>query len=109
MIKIMEEKNRDLSLVYKFKRIFGLIPEQNWCIGHFKHGKKHCALGHLGAYNFDQTKWPIEVLNLRQLFKKFDLGIMGINDSINTLFNQKTPKQRILGALDYIEKKILEK
>lgn len=89
---------------------FTAIPEERWIIGTMTYEDKHCALGHCGAGNplpgttdFNHTE---ESKALEQLFKaNFNEETWKINDSQFYGFNQPTPRQRILAALQQIKEK----
>jgi hypothetical protein len=78
---------------------FSTIPEEKWCTGKFEdeHGR-HCALGHCGARkSFVRTE---EANALSAL-----IWPMSINDGDADDYQQPTPKQRILAALEDAKKK----
>lgn len=88
-----------------FIRKFGSIPENKWVTRQFndKSGKS-CALGHCGFTDDGQT--TAEGNALSNMFSKFSWpGIVHINDGVNWVgFPQKTPKKRVLAALQKIKK-----
>lgn len=85
---------------------FEAIPEEKWFNGNFKFGDKYCALGHCGM---DDETYTEEGNELLDLFDGYDLSVAGINDRLDPRFLQKTPKQRILAALNFIKEKNLIK
>ena len=82
----------------EFIEHFSAIPEEKWTrFITLKNLKGQCcALGHC----------PVgSRLALTELFHAQDLTLTGINDSPLFKFNQPTPKQRVLAALEVIAQK----
>ena len=98
------------QLVNKFRRVLGLIPEENWCVDRFtdlNDNIKHCVLGHLGTSNcFVLSQESVDLIDL---FHEYYYHPARVNNGRESQFQQNTPKTRILAALDYIEKQIEEK
>lgn len=81
---------------------FSSIPEEKWCADHFVNGKKHCALGHCGQDPF--TGRTEESHSLINLFPHKQ-SVSAINDGGNEDYQQPTPKQRVLAALNDLKNK----
>ena len=83
-----------------FLKKFVGIPDQQWTTGMFSRKGKHCALGQLGA----PTANYVEVMALVRLFKKYlDTKPTQVNDGDDVRFQQKTPKRRMIAALQQIK------
>lgn len=82
---------------------FNPIPEEKWITDKFIDDNNCCcAYGHCGArVTAGDTQ---ESIYLWDLFHRNKLSVSMINDGTTTLFQQSTPKQRILAALYYIKK-----
>lgn len=79
---------------------FEAIPEEEWGTGTYNNleGQK-CAYGHCGApYNTEETE------ALDKIRGPGNWAIATINDGKCPLYNQDTPKQRILAALNDLKK-----
>lgn len=86
----------DYSVDY-FIAKFEAIPEEEWCVGEFELGDKHCAFGHCGMRT-NVTSDEAEALNI--IFtRSIGAFVTSINDSASNRYPQLTPKQRILAAL----------
>ncbi len=89
---------------------FKSIPDSKWTIGTIGNMEDpslpRCALGHCGGYNTEEAQALIGLLNAR-----FKEDVTDINDRtgskrLQKRFRQKTPKARILAALNsFIPKK----
>lgn len=82
---------------------FEAIPEDQWNVGDFYNEErtKFCAAGFCGEDKFNRTE---ESSSLYIVFAYTGLGDVGeINDGRSELFQQPTPKQRILAALYQIK------
>jgi len=107
--------NTNYNVDYFIKK-FEAIPESKWCTAWISRDDKHCASGHCGITNYYDLN-P-EVKGLIELFKKLKLTlktwvcplssevkqIVYVNDSSSLEYDQHTPKQRILAALNDIKK-----
>lgn len=90
----------------QYKKFFGAIPDSKWIEGrlHSGDGKRSCALGHLDNHNKSSTL-------LGDLFIKYiGTGIPSINDQsehpcLKDALGEipKSPKGRILAAINYIQ------
>lgn len=78
---------------------FEAIPEELWCIGTFQIGEKCCAFGHCGGTEHIGAN----TVECNELIKVLTV-VAETNDGTNKLYQQPTPKQRILAALN--DKKI---
>lgn len=90
-----------------FIKKFEAIPEENWTTGKFINASgQKCALGHCMV---DDKLLSPEFHALREIFcsDKFVIGtnIGDINDGNDDLFQQSTPKQRVLAALNDVKKR----
>ncbi|MEK6884004.1 MAG: hypothetical protein AABY22_30520 [Nanoarchaeota archaeon] len=82
---------------------FRQIPEDKWITKTYSDGEAKCALGHCGyGYHGKTTKMGKSLLNL---FYENKLAVVEINDGLTKKFLQKTPKTRIMAALNFIKKK----
>lgn len=96
-----------------FIEVFEKIPEEQWCAGEYESNDgRHCALGHCGAFEYDNGRDEVhtpESYALMMLFARANtndntmLRVGVINDRPSELFPQETPKQRIIAALHYIK------
>lgn len=92
---------------------FSNIPAKNWCTGTFKiDSDKFCALGHCGSYwkrGLSGIKIQIETEESKALGEIFLtkstslIAAANVNDGLDSRFQQKTPKARILAALDWLK------
>jgi len=87
---------------------FSKIPEDMWCVKTLGDmSGSHCALGHC---DFGNTGVPKEALALQKLLKPLENShcriwtTPWINDGLYPSYQQPTPKQRILAALNDIKK-----
>jgi hypothetical protein len=109
-----------------FRDKFRAIPENLWCMGSFsEEGDRHCALGHCGNNSFMRVSPEGRALiEFARLYGKprdgrlkitslqeaqADTGnysIPDVNDRF-TMFKEwgDTPKQRVLGYIDYMIQK----
>lgn len=102
----MENKIYDVDF---FIRKFERTPEQIWLVGDYTNDEEtqFCALGLCGARGFG---WNDEARALHGLFMITfqnieEINIGKVNDGKCTLYQQPTPKARILAALyDIYEK-----
>lgn len=95
---------------------FEKIPDSKWCTGVFDDDDKHCANGHCGVTEKNcSDDMPEEATALNMLFNKHgyintkyrlsDWGPVAIvNDNHDGVYNEPTPKKRILAALRNIKK-----
>jgi hypothetical protein len=90
----------------EFYEYFERIPEANWCTGTYIKPSPHqetiqcCALGHLGCS--EDLLRPDSADALEDLFAGSpnpSTGVAEINDGLDPDYQQSTPKQRILAAL----------
>lgn len=122
-MKSLNQQN--LELANEFINHFAAIPESKWNSGfQYKGDGTCCALGHLNySYSrFVSRTWKTseKQMQLRVLF--IDCGIpqikpsdgpaggnlvAQINNGDHHLYQQETPKQRILAALEDVKKYIL--
>ena len=87
--------------IKKFKK----IPAKKWTTARFVKDGKRCALGHCGIDNFTIRNQEANTLML--LFDSQLLTqVSTINDMQSDQYKQKTPKKRILAALEDIKKKV---
>lgn len=99
-----------------FYNKFSAIPEYRWCVGsvqNFVDGiEKRCAMGHCFPAHFN-TSMMFEALHadsldnqenlaMRLLFFGFDWCCVNINNGDDPSYQQPTPKQRIIAALEDI-------
>lgn len=90
------------SVDYFIKK-FKAIPSSKWCLYSLENGGKHCALGHCGMIA-PSIATP-DSAALIELFHKHSISVITTNDIQTGEFNQRTPKSRILAALNFIKKK----
>lgn len=86
---------------------FKAIPAKHYTTSNFTSPldpKKHCALGHCGVTCFYDAYNTPEAVNLRDLFKIIRASVISVNDGESAAFTQKSPKARILAALNQIKK-----
>lgn len=115
--------NNEKQTVYDvdyFISKFSAIPEDKWIIGALKNQKGSCcALGHCGAF-YSFVEIEVEPSNearaLRRLFDVIQLHPSHVNDDCYdaydsgqrppqaALYDQPTPKARILAALEDIKR-----
>lgn len=80
---------------------FTAIPEELWFEEEFTNPanpEQHCAYGHCGCNPESQEN--MEANSLDRLFRDHDLNVALVNDGMSALFQQPTPKARILAALE---------
>lgn len=104
-----------------FLRKFKKIPEEKWCTFSFVNGKSRCVNGHCGITNMlaNLTEESIalqktfSVLSITSGMKIINDGLLSddyslkaayINNGESDQYQQPTPKQRILAALQDIKK-----
>lgn len=81
-----------------FIKKFEAIPEEMWTTGEFDRGDGcKCALGHCGVNHFQGTD---EGKALHYLLNYY---ADEINDGASERYQQDTPKQRILAALNDVK------
>lgn len=83
---------------YFIKR-FEKIPESKWCIKEYTVNDQHCALGHLGCV-LGKTDTPLA----KKLNRILAQETPEINDGLHDDYQQPTPKERILAALNQAKK-----
>jgi hypothetical protein len=89
---------------------FEAIPEEKWITLAFGSAGAHCALGHCGCDEDENGTrlHTIESAALENLFlQNVKVSVMNVNDYTGPdfrLYQQPTPKQRILAALYDIKK-----
>lgn len=96
---------------------FEAIPEDKWCVGSLHSNGRSCALGHCGMTADPEVEpfgimffnWSDEGMALTKLLDKLGLKPWEINDYMPFMkdayrYIQKTPKQRILAALNDVKK-----
>ena len=89
--------------IHKFEE----IPEEKWTEGAYQKGGALCALGFCGELS---SKEPtIESISLEKLFEEYQLRVSLVNDGECPLYQQDTPKKRIVSALLDIRQKELDK
>jgi hypothetical protein len=82
------------------------IPEEDWCVDHYKYHGACCAMGHCGAREGERL--PDEARALQKIFLDANMCVGNINDtgfSREFHYEEPTPKQRILAALRDIQAK----
>ena len=89
--------------IHKFKDIL----DSKWTTRAYKKNGGLCALGHCGE--FDSNDPTPQSIALEKIFEEYDLDVSLVNDGECLLYLQKTPKERILSALNDIRKKELRK
>lgn len=89
-----------------FIKKFEAIPDGRWCTNDFERDGACCAYGHLGVRDNHCTiaTRTFESNAFCDLFAKFDLFVININDGIDLRYMQINPKQRIMAALYDIKK-----
>lgn len=82
---------------------FEKIPEDKWIMGELYTENGYCAFGHCGSRGLTHTD---ESNGLIKLFSEnlYRCHVIPINDGKDELYQQPTPKQRILAALYDIKK-----
>lgn len=98
-----------------FLEVFEKTKDSEWCVGEYENiDGQHCALGHCGAFAYDNGRDEIHTPESHALMMLFaTANLMGdhitrvcdINDMRSDTFPQDTPKQRIIAALRYIKEK----
>lgn len=77
---------------------FSSIPEEKWCTDKFTdHDKCYCALGFCGETDRSHTEESEALILLI-------MNIVPINDGGHPIYQQPTPKQRVLAALNDLKK-----
>lgn len=80
--------------VYYFIKKFAAIPEELWCVERHTDGDKHCALGWC-SNDYDLGR----LSESRALHRLLHPSPGFINDGLCFIYQQPTPKERILAAL----------
>ena len=85
---------------------FEAIPEERWLSRHFRMGDKACVMGHCDFYNKERDELERLFGTYSHLFTPLNWLKNGnrwpeqaINNGDDPLYQQPTPKQRILAAL----------
>lgn len=93
---------------------FRKIRSDRFCTYTYAEGKKRCGGGHCGMKH-GLSVFPEEWVALKEIFDSLDLNrgsaasIVYINDGEGLEYPQKTPKKRLLAALnDYKTKELSE-
>lgn len=88
-----------------FIKKFKSIPANNWCSERLydKNKIKFCVLGHCGVKYGNSTDY-VYTREAEALYGILD-NVVLINDGRHDLFKEKTPKKRILAALNYVKQK----
>lgn len=89
-----------------FIKKFEAIPDREWCIKYYYNDKNQfCALGFCGEGLGGETD---ESLALKKIFinHRSDLSPGNVNDGLVKLYQQPTPRARILAALRDAKKRI---
>lgn len=86
-----------------------VIPENNWYVGDYENpfdSSQKCAAGWCGGNKNNQES--VEATKFYHVFSKLGNGltIADVNDGKTPLYQQHTPKQRIMSALYDIYEKI---
>lgn len=83
---------------------FKAIPDKEWTTGTFtrKH-YEHCAMGHCGVDWQKRTNEGDALANIFLTKIKNCTAVANVNDGKNILFQQETPKARILAALEWLK------
>lgn len=86
-----------------FLNKFKDIPPELWCIKSYSRGAARCAVGHCrSAENFSLPTNESAAL-VRLFVRNLVENPTEINDGLVPVFPQKTPKERILAALEKIK------
>lgn len=87
-----------------FIELFTPIPEEMWCTEKFMddHGRC-CAEGHCGSTNNNTSELGTK---LCLLFFYCNETLWQVNDGTDSRYQQPTPKQRVLAALNDIKNKL---
>lgn len=99
----MKPKYDAAYFIEKFKE----IPDEKWCMYVFYNlASQCCALGHCGAK--ESAGDTLESDTLYELFEEHGINVVSVNDGkLNDRkggnYTQKTPKERVLAALEDIE------
>ena len=106
----MEERDQEPEqyTIDWFIDFYSKIPEEKWTTGFYVRniGTKEisfCALGHLGIGNSSNKNRKKAARFLSDLFAANHLSVSGINDGLVCVFQQPTPRQRILAALNHFK------
>lgn len=85
-----------------FIKKFEAIPDDLWTVDVYRASSgRHCALGHCGeSFTVGITD---ESRALENLFSDLNVPVSSVNDGKDSRFQQPTPKQRILAALNYLK------
>ena len=88
------------------------IPDRLWVKGHYVQRlkflgttliEKHCALGHLGDIGSSKSR-TAESQAIMDLFRiHLHKSVPTVNDGLCLEYQQKTPKERVLAALEEIK------
>lgn len=101
-----------LEKINFFIEMFSAIPEEKW-IEHEYINSNHCAcaLGHCILYDRETLANELIYSNssptaqrLRDLFRRYNCTPNDVNDGFDRDFQQPTPKQRVLAALEHFKK-----
>lgn len=98
------------------RKILSKIKTEQFCARIYTNEKDQCcSIGHLNRLK-SKNKKDYTLVNcaenyqahykiqhpVREIFELNGLSMVHINDQITSSFNQKTPKERIIAALDYL-------
>ncbi len=85
-----------------FIKKFKAIHHSRWTTKEFEVDGKYCAYGHCGVTNREGNEEGVALSNICQ---KYDMSFVHINDGISLNYKQKTPRARVLAALNDIKLK----
>lgn len=87
-----------MTTVNDFINFFEPIPEDKWCIYQLENNAgQRCAMGHVLGGGISRLNDDTRKLT-HGLFK-IARNIIDVNNGVNRLYQQETPKQRVLSAL----------
>lgn len=90
-----------MNTLQEFRDFFAAIPEERWCTEVYEAGDKCCALGHLGNSVYVPCQKDTDAKRFAILMNlHFNTAVARINDGDDIRFQQPTPRQRILAAID---------
>jgi len=88
------------TLAQEACRVLGAIPENLWLTNFFGSNEAHCALGHWNIYRRREASDCGNGELSYTVYSFIGYGISSVNDGACPLYQQSTPKARVIALLD---------
>lgn len=105
---------KDIEVIEEVLELITPIPEENWCIYHYTNNTDKCCMyGHIqrikrfnGDYDFNNFE-DVELSDkIRNVGLRHGIRFVDVNDGDHPKYQQETPKQRVVAALNDLKNKL---